>query len=65
MTIQDVHDALVSARVAADLCGVPTRRVLELISSKALRLVRIQGREFVSLNAVERMVGEGNHDRSS
>ena len=63
MTIQDVHDAFVSARVAADLCGIPTRWVLDLIARKAVRLVKIQGHELVSLDAVEKALGQGvNHD---
>jgi hypothetical protein len=57
-------DALVSPRVAADLCGIPTARVLALLSSKALRPVTVQGRQLVSLRAVEAAIGEGYHDPS-
>jgi len=64
MTIQDVHDAFVSVRVAADLCGIPARWVLDLIARKAVRLVKIQGRELVSLNAVEKALGQGVTDES-
>jgi hypothetical protein len=65
MTIQDVHDALVSVRVAAELCGIPTLRVLSLIESKVIRTVRIQARQFVSLRSVELAIKEGDHDTSA
>ena len=58
MSPHQEHDALVSARVAAELCGIPTGRVLFLLASKAIRTVVIQGRRLVSLREVERSIGE-------
>jgi hypothetical protein len=57
MTILEIHDALVSVRLAADLCGVPIDRVLSMLSSKVIRPVTVQGRQLVSLLAVERAIG--------
>ena len=66
MTFLDVHDALVSVRVAAELCGIPISRVISMLSSKIIRPVSIQGRIFVSLRAVEEVIkDEGNPNDSS
>ncbi len=58
-------DALVSVRVAADLCGVPAWRVLSLVLSKAITTKKVQGRKLVSLLAVERAIGKESHDPSA
>jgi hypothetical protein len=46
-------DALVSARVAADLAGVPLPRVLSLVRAGSVRSERIKGALFVSLSDVD------------
>jgi hypothetical protein len=58
MTTPGKHDAYVSPRVAADLCGIPTGRVLSLMATKAIRPVIVQGQRLVSLMEVERSIGE-------
>ena len=60
MTALDIHDALVSVRVAADLAGIPIDRVLSLLANNVIRPVTIQGRRLVSLKAVERAIEEGD-----
>ena len=62
----DALDALMSPRVAADLCGVPTARVLALVASRAIRPVTIRGQRLVSLLEVERAIGkEGDRGQSA
>ena len=58
MSPHQEHDIYASPRVAADLCGIPTGRVLTLLASKAIRPVVIQGQRVVSLREVERSIGE-------
>jgi hypothetical protein len=55
-------DALVSPRVATDLCGVPTALVLDLIESRAVRSVTIRGERVICVFEVERAIqGEAHH----
>jgi hypothetical protein len=64
MSTHPEPDALVSVRVAAELCGVPVVRVLSFLVNKTVQPVKVQGRRMVSLQAVERALGEGNLDPS-
>ena len=60
------HDAYVSPRVAADLNGIPTARVLGLLASGAIRAFMIRGERVVSLMEVEQSIGEeGKHGQSA
>ena len=66
MTTHREHDAIVSPRVAADLCGIPTARVLSLLASRTIQPVKIQGKRLVSLQEVERTIREeGNRGPSA
>jgi hypothetical protein len=47
---------LASPRVAADLAGVPTVKVLDLINRKAVRVTRIRGKAFVDIDQIERVL---------
>jgi hypothetical protein len=63
MTPIDVHDAIVSVRVAADLCRIPIGRVLDLLTSKKIRSEKIKSKTYVNLKAVERAIEkEEQHD---
>jgi hypothetical protein len=52
-------DALVSARAAADLAGIPLPRVLSLVRAGSVRSQRIKGKQFVSLSDVDRAARDG------
>ncbi len=56
MTTHPDHDALATPRVAADLCGVPTRMVLNFVEAGTVALVPIRALRLVSLRAVERAI---------
>ena len=52
-------DALASPRTAADLCGVPTRLVVDLIRDGIIPTTTIRGRAYVSLADVARAIRSG------